>query len=358
MKAKIDPNSGQPSVEFGTVEDFKTIAHLWNKLFPPRTRFLKSRPNWLFEFYSDDKIKWLKSSDNEVRAPYEIIHDYRKNPIGNWGTCIYKGDYAFPNKLSRVREIMVNKFSKSGKLSKGSGICPRVSNVSLQNNMLSIDIEKAFYFDQVATNLSLDFKHKEEIADSIGANTIREWDIKQSKTKKGGIPSFTKSRLANTIGVAMAIVATNKQGQKVILIRKRTSDVAVFQNTLTLPFSFALNFEPNNIEINQPDSILNLIKPDFRHEQAQELGLEPNEVDFGNIKPLLFCRELCRGGKPQFILEIEIKTPFEELASRIVEAPTAKPEYTSKLMGRTIENAKKLKHELSHDLLAYIVAKS
>ena len=358
MKAKIDPNTGQPSIEFGTVEDFKTIAHLWDKLFPPKTRFLKSKPSYLFEFYSDDKIKWLKSSDNEIKAPCEVIHDYRKNPISNWGTCVYKGDYAFPNKLSRVKELMVAKFSKAGKLSKGSGICPRVSNVSVQDNMLAIDIERASYYDQVATNLSLDFKHNEEIAESLGAKTIREWDIKQSKTKKGSIPSFTKSRLANTIGVAMAIVATNKRGQKVILIRKRTSDVAVFENTLTLPFSFVLNFEPHNMEPGQTDSILNLIKPDFRHEQAQELGLEPHEIDFANVKPILFCRELCRGGKPQFILEIEIKTLFVELASRIVEAPTLKPEYTSKLLGRSIENAKKLKQELSHDLLAYLVAKS
>lgn len=253
---------------------------------------------------------------------------------------------------------MVQLFTTKGLLSKGDNSCPRISRISTKNNGLSIEIQNACYYDQVATNLSLDYVHHDDISKSIIEGTIRNWDLKQSKTEDGAIPSFEKSNLANTIGVALGITAMNKNGQKMILIRKRTSSVAVYQNMLHLPFSFALNFDPKTLTPNTSGSIIDLIKPDFRHEQADELGLEPNDIDFHDLKPLMLCRDICRGGKPQFFLEIEMKAPFEDLINKISERQGSKNEFESRTLGMTLDEVKNPKNKFSPELLAYIVAKT
>ncbi len=113
--------------------------------------------------------------------------------------------------------------------------CSRVQNVKTTTDSLIIDIQRAFYFDQVATNLSLDFVHNNHDSKNTIEGTIRDWDIKQSETKEGNVPSFLDSKLANTISVALAIIATDKHGEKIILTGERTDKVAVYANMIHLP---------------------------------------------------------------------------------------------------------------------------
>lgn len=354
MKIAFNPQTGFPEIEL----DLKSIANLIASVFPEKNEFINYNPSWVREYYNNNDINWLRStSDRRIFAPYEVINDYRSNPIENWGTYKFTGDFEFPTILSRVKDEMIKIFTEKGLLYKGDNPCPRVSNVVSSQNSLSFDIQKAYYFDQVATNLSLDYCHKQSICERIKRKTIRDWDKYQSKTTNGKIPTFTKSKLANTIGVALGIITTNKKGEKVIIIRRRTSSVAVYRNMFHLPFSFSLNFDSHTLENNHIGSIKELIKPDFRHEQAEELGLEPAEIDFSQVKPLLFCRDLYRGGKPQFFLELEIKTPFEDLAKRITESSGKRQEFLKKTIGLTFEETKKSLRGFSPELIAYMVAR-
>lgn len=339
-------------------EDLVPLFSIFRNLFPKKNKFLNYDPNWLAEFYHSEKINWLKSSDEKIRAPYEIIHDFRKNPVNSWGTFENKGKYQLPNELSRVKHEMVKSFSKDGLLYKGDNPCPRICNAASSSKALIIEIQKAAYYDQVATNLSLDYKHNHDIAESIGTYKIRHWDILQSNTAKGELPSFSKSKLGNTIGISMGIIATNELGQKIILSRRRTSAVAVYQQMQHLPFSFSLNLDSAFSEKNTKGTIQELVKLDFRHEQAEELGLEPSDIDFADVKPLVFCRDLSRGGKPQFFFEIEIKTPYEELIRKISEQSKTKREFSKKTTGMTMNFARKNMNNFSPELLAYIVLKS
>lgn len=350
--------NGDGSIET-TLCSIEELFDIAKRLFSSTlaNEFLHYDPNWLAVHYADSCLQWLNSPDDALRAPYEIIHDYRSYPLMDWGKFVFKGKYNFPHELAEVKSIMERKFRKMGRLYKGDNSCPRVSNIKTEQHTLLLEIQKACYYDQVATNLSLDYKHEAKIAQHLGYSTIRDWDIAQSNTPKGQLPSLVKSRLANTIGVALGIVATDKHGRKMLLTRERTSSVAVYSKMLHLPFSFALNFDSNQLKENYCGTLQEPIKPDFRHEQAQELGLEPADIDFNQIKPLLFCRDLCRGGKPQFFLDVELKIPYEDLLKKIVEQSSPKNEFKAQPFGLTLQQAVKDTHHFSPELLAYVILK-
>lgn len=329
-------------------------------IIPIKKKLLNYDTSWLLSYYDkvSDGKNILKNSDGTIIAPYEISYDYRKNPLDNWGDYIYVGDFQLTNKLAVVKEYLIKLFSDKGLLYKGDNVCPRVKDITAKDNNLIIEIEKVHYFDQVATNLSLDYTLNEKIADTIGAKTLRKWDLEESKTKNGLLPSFINSKLANTIGVALAIIAKNKKGESVILIRQRTKNVAVNAKMNVLPFSFSLNMETKGLVIGKKNSIFDLIKSDFRHEQAEELGLEPSHLNFEKVTPLLLCRELCRGGKPEFFFEIEMDLTFEELQKLIKESVQKNKEFTDKLVGLTMSEVKKSLNLFSPEVRAYIATKT
>jgi hypothetical protein len=84
---------------------------------------------------------------------------------------------------------------------------------------------------------------------------------------------------------------------------------------------------------------------DWGHELAQELGLEVS--DFEPPRPLVFCRDMVRGGKPQFFFEIVSRKPLEELRRSI---GSDESEYVGK-----IETAEALSKTYSPELLAFSV---
>ena len=353
------PNIEQAGVSITLEELYYLTKAIFSDL-PKKQKLLNYDTAWLLEYYNrtSDGKNMLQSNDKSLIAPYEIAYDYRKNPIPDWGTFRYCGEFKTTSKLAVIKEKLVKLFNDRGLLHKGNNICPRVKNIISNNGNLVIEIEKATYFDQIATNLSLDYSLSKNDATSIGATTLRQWDINQSNTKKGTLPILSKSRLANTIGIAVGITATNKRGEKVILIRKRTSNVAVAAKMLTLPFSFSLNMDTKGLIIGNESTIFDLIKSDFRHEQSEELGLEPGQMDFEKVNPLLLCRELSRGGKPQFFFEIKLDIPFEDLKRQIKENAGSKKEFTPGIKGLTIEKAKKSLNKFSPELRAFVITKS
>ena len=322
--------------------------------------FLTYDTSWLTRFYhqTSKRATMLRNKELQLTAPYEIIVDYRNQGQLDWGSWEYSGEFCIAEELTSIKKQFISIFEQHGLLYKGDNVCPRIKSYSITQNKLLLNIEKASYFDQVATNLSLDYPLDKSNASSLQANTVRAWDIKQSNTQDGTLPSFHTSQLANTIGIALGITVKNKHGENVFLTRKRTSHVAVAANKEVLPFSFSLNFSPTNAMLGQTQTINDLIQADFIHEQAEELGIETSLLDFGNVKPLLLCRELCRGGKPQFFCEIELAISYEELQKRISENILPQKEFTSTIKAHTLNQAQQDFSTLSPEIQAYVVAKS
>jgi hypothetical protein len=279
--------------------------------------------------YSDSHdIRWLEISTprGTLSAPYDLIIDYRNWPEGkSAGSFVLEGKYEIPAELMSHRDKVIEERKKKGKLRKGNNPAPRVKElkISPDGNPIFI-LERAFYYDQVGTNIIPErpFSSPIEIDGRVCTN-VREWDIAQAALIKK-LPPFAASRLANTIGVAIGITSTTKSGQKVILRKLRSKDVDVYAGMWHVPFSFALthSFFEGRIE----GTFESLISLDYGHEFSEELGID--FADMERPKLLAFCRDLARAGKPQFFYEMESRLSFEELRKKSIESTR---EYKGKL---------------------------
>lgn len=253
----------------------------------------------------------LKDKENQIYAPYQIMHIFTENDIKNgWADVEIIDHFDFPHLLLNHKEIVIDLFNKQKKLEKGNLKATRIVDFVLENNFPKIVAQPAMYYDQVGTNLSLDYKLPNTIDD---CQTLREWDIKQSNIEIGKITPFNKSKLANTLGIAIGITAKNSKNQDVVLTRLRTNKTAVYPNMWHLPFSFA--HCPESKLKSKRFKLKEFIDTDFQSELYEELGLLVS--DFHDPVPFAFCRDLVRGGKPQLFIEMKSKLSYEEIQKKI-----------------------------------------
>lgn len=297
-----------------SVED---IIYALKNLFKRNTPHLIYDVDKIIGFYTNT-LGWLtytEPSGEVIKAPYTLEVDFRAtNPEKHWGVVHCEIPYEFPNELLAYRTQMVSDFTAKGKLHKGNRACPRVKSFDLTSRgKLHLCVQRAMYFDQVGTNLTLDFPFNEKTLKSRFEN-VRGWDLANGISPMV-IPSFEQSKMANTIGIAVGITALDKFGKKQILKRMRTDNTAVYENQWHVPFSFALEW-PDGFEPGERMTLSNMINRDYGHELAEEMpGIERS--DFESPKLLAFCRDMIRGGKPQFFFEIRSRQPIETLQRQI-----------------------------------------
>ena len=216
--------------------------------------------------YQDEKINWLminspRLSGTPIFSPYEMVFDYRKEKIqGIWGDVkLIEKDFVFPSSLSKHKTEMVNQFKKKGKLYKGDGECVRIIDFSWSSiGIPQFTVQKASYYDQVGTNLTVDYPFSQPIRNYESALNVRDWDMEQAKTKDRP-PSFEKSKLANTIGVVVGVTAKDTLNRTVSLRCKRNKKtVAVYEGQWHVPVSFALAWPTlvNKIKIKQLSELI------------------------------------------------------------------------------------------------------
>jgi hypothetical protein len=306
--------------------------------------------------YGGCQMTWLQLTTprERLRVPYEVVIDYRNWSDGrSSGNFEFRGDYEFPAPLVGHREAMIRRFEQEKRLAKRNNPAPRVAKLDCTRPEAPLFVlEHAWYYDQVGTNLTLDYPLNGPIeANGFKCKTVREWDVAQAG-QPGCLPSFGLSRLANTVGVAVGITAKLHDGRPVVIRRKRRKDLAVYTNVWHVPFSFALTYD--RFVAGESGDIKDLIQPDFGHELADELGLEWS--CFHGIKPLAFCRDLARGGKPQFFFEMQSVEPFEKLREEISDHAG---EFTGRLEGHPqAEPVDDSSESWSPELAAFALLKS
>ncbi len=303
----LEKMSGQPDKS----EDFNSLMDVLQ--FEDDTEDLKKNITFLLNSYSEE-VDLLRKGD--IFAPYTIIHDYRKSIPDGWGTYSFEQPFELNPVLQAGYQDAVD--SNRASLGKGNLATVRVKDVSRKNDVMDLTIQPAQYFQQVASNFILDKKmpHGFFPTNSAEIDTIRKWDMAQAGVQDR-FPSYSKSILANTIGVAVAVYTLNDNHQKVYLTRKRTNKtVMTFKDTEHLIFSFALKIH-EGANLSSKGTIKDLIRPSFEKEQMSELGFL--DKSFERVRPLAFCREMQRGGKPQFFLEMELKESYDELKKKIAE---------------------------------------
>jgi hypothetical protein len=266
---------------------------------------------------------------------------------------VVEGDFHLPTTLLRHQAAVVSTWSRQRRLNKGDRPSPRVRSVRTNaDDAPGFSLQRAGYYQQVATNLTLD----RQLAPPLRAgkrkyDTVRRWDIAQAGLD-GSLPSFEASALANTIGVAVGITAKTRSGTEVIIISRRRRDrVAVYAGMWHLPLTFALERDLAN-EAREGD-IRTLIRFDYGAELQEELRLQMS--DLHELRPLAFCRDLIRGGKPQFFLEARSRWSVDELRRR---AQLSREEYRGHLRPMAMpETLDGLIGRCSPELIAFVALK-
>lgn len=317
FRITIDSKSGDISIEptFGLSD----ASDLIGRLFSSKDVYIDYSVQHAAAHYGSDQSTWIHQHGMHgasVPLPYAMLFDYRTldEGVSSWGRAQLIADFQFPAELAEHRQAMIERMRKEGRIKRSSRI-PRAAAFEVRNGRPYLALEIAEYYDQVGTNLTLDFPLKTPMtAGSHVVRTVREWDCAQSGCGERSLPLFSKSLLANTVGVAVGIVARDNRGVKHFVYRFRNPRAPVYPNTWHLPLSFGLEID-TSVSRNTELDLQTLISIDLSEELAHET--EILRRDFHPPKPLALCRDLCRGGKPQFFLEMESRLALEELLAAI-----------------------------------------
>ena len=252
---------------------------------------------------------------------------------------------------------------------------PRIASFTQTGeNKYSCIIEKATYYQQVRTNLSLDYAIK--IAGRDWPTNMRTIDHQNPSN----LTDLDKSCLSNVVGVS-AIWMMGDLGQEKVFLLSRRKKVGVFESKLGIPSG---NVEMPKDSRFASDSLIEFLSLDIAREFAEETGLcgknidrnkfpapallnysvkewfknlgpllsewfrkgrkfewsefyknhpaAPLEIENMEIIPLAFVRELMRGGKPQMFFLI--RTPKVSLwkIRRSFRKSTGSKEFNSKFI--------------------------
>lgn len=223
--------------------------------------------------------------------------------------------YKIPPTLVDHAKCAVDMFKATGRLHRvaadtedyENNQCARIVDFSRTGVM---KVERARYFDQVGTNLSLDWA-----SGHLGGRdaTIRS-DIEPPRA--GRLPPLSESVLANTLGVAVMFLGEDlrpilrvRNPAEVTSIRKKglhCTVSGVFEVPIDRPSGDGYGFEffDHGVEL----------------EVANETGLEREDFE---LIPIGFARELPRGGKPQMFWLGVTSLGEDELRARAAAAKEA-----------------------------------
>lgn len=218
--------------------------------------------------------------------------------------------YKLPDVLEPHRSASLRIFKKMGKINRDDETKVWENNVSLRLDDIegaTFECSFAEYFDQVGTNLTLDWKSDELGADKVTVRSAFE------KPVAGKLVPLQDSVLANTFGTA--IVFYNNRMQP--LLRIRNPDMgSIGHNGLHCTVSGVLELPENT---GAGEFGFDILLPGTVDEIRSELGLEPHQY---RIFPVAIARELPRGGKPQIfwiaIADVEDQI-IEEAAKKAKE---------------------------------------
>lgn len=270
-----------------------------------KASFVETSTERLIKFYSQYE---LEKEYKFCRSPYAETIPLRRGSKGfSYGKDVNELEIIFidakftpPSYLLEHSEKAVELFKalKKIRIDEESGewqndCSIRITKFDLKEN--KIYIQPATYFDQIATNLTLDWASG--VLGDDESLTIRN---NYEKHHDGVLTPLRSSILANTLGVAVIVVNPDT---KEVLIPIRGNEQAIMHSGMGKFHCSASGV----FAWNESDDIKNINSFDFfskgmEKELESEIGLKPEQYD---LIPLAFTRELVRGGKPQLFFIAE-----------------------------------------------------
>jgi hypothetical protein len=254
---------------------------------------------WQYYYPKDKKTTILRlgSIEKQKVFPFKeeinfILHPDAKIAVSKIG------DYILPEHLERMTESNLQAF-RSIKPQTFDGQNLRLASLKkISVNEYECVLERASYFPQARTNLSVDFRLNGQISGQ--RSSLRLMDMGPHNELK----SLRESCLVNTIGTS-AVVYYHKHG-KLYFFMKLRKQLGVYENMFG-----TTSGEVENPSSSIPAELVSYVEREMLREFSYETGL--NQTKFlQRIHPLAFTRDLIRGGKPQFFFLIEISEVSEQ----------------------------------------------
>lgn len=242
-------------------------------------------------------INWCEQLAKNIKPEIEVKADLRGEfPLKSWG----------PGDGDRIREQALADFCKSKPMT-FDGPTVRIESAIPCESKLYLSIQKAKYFDQLRSNLILDYKYKTQTGAQLTLRDILRQEFGAS------LPPLEDRRMANTLGIAALIMVRSDDDFTPYLV-SRSRDVAVFN------YGGEWHCTASGVaELpSDKDREVFFYKDSMLKELDEEVGILEHELDA--LEPVAFCREMTRGGKPQmFFLGItSLDRPI--LAEKLKEA--------------------------------------
>lgn len=225
---------------------------------------------------------------------------------------IEPSSYRIPEKLKEHAKATVDLFKEMGKLQWFDDKQEWENNTSLRVDAVdengNFSCRKARYFDQVATNITIDW----------ASGKFRDkWRTIRSGMEcpdDGALRSLEDSNLANTLGVAVMFY---DQSLSPILRVRSDSMASIPKKGLHCTASGVHEVEPS-----QSSGIFdfNILKQGMLWEIKDEIGLDEHEYW---LFPVVFARELPRGGKPQLFFMALSKVDDQRIKEGVLSAREA-----------------------------------
>lgn len=226
---------------------------------------------------------------------------------------IIPDQWPFPPRLVHHKEAAVELFKRMGRLNKlatgeyENNTSARIRKADWDN--LEIEVQKASYFDQLGTNLTLDWasgKIQKGSARTIRPTIRNAFEL----PVEGALVELSRSNLANTVGVATILITSDD----FMFLRVRSSKVAVMSGEFKLHCSASGVFKWDHIEALHGESAFRIFTEGVIDEIRTEINIGSSDIK--EIIPLAFARELVRGGKPQLFFLVMTELSYSDIRER------------------------------------------
>lgn len=274
----------------------------------PKTPFIDFAQAVNCGYYHEDTLMLpLKTESQliEYETPYKEIINYSKNPSARilidpqHGSPIFNLDRA----IRKISDQAWNAFLNE-KTTTTNDKALRISSLRQDNaGIFHCQLQEACYYDQVRTNLTLDYP----ILDSVHDDSLRIRDLSPDHRLR----AFDSSIMANTIGISgIWVMRPNSKSScnRRFFLKPRKNGTGVFSSMFG---TISGVVEPPKAGIPSITSLEEYLTSEMRRELYEESGItyliESGQLDEDSVKITLlsFTRELIRGGKPQFFFLIE-----------------------------------------------------
>lgn len=267
---------------------------LWNFDFTT-----KVRTKWIdygawTKYYASDrkrfKIEKSTRDPKDIELPYSEVLRWAERPQARVLVNGLIDEFQMSSEMLAKTERNLYDFLKDKPDTKDNPIL-RVADLKKdeQGSTVQVRLQRSRYFDQVRTNLTLDYPLTD------GIQTLRALDLSEDKN----LPPLNQSCLVNSLGVS-AIVWIHQGDKKLFFTKVRKPSEGVFERMLGTVSGVV---EPPT---GRPmTDLLEYAKEEISREMTAETGIGQNHVE--RIIPLALCRELTRGGKPQFFFSIQLR---------------------------------------------------